>query len=302
MNEKSKIKTFISYASPDKRKQEIAHDVFKEKGIDPIVVDRREEPFEDFSNKIERSMEEADVLVPLLTRQSICNQWVNQEIGYGRRLFTEKKIDIIPIVEDTILEKLNGFIHKHREAYIFNSKENDLRTENKNFKVACIKVAKHISNKKIKNYGKFALNLYFSNLSVRGFTDSDALQLNASLTIENNGSTPISIRTIEIPYSSLIENFGDLSYPSVTEVVFLSDYINDGHSTISLRNSPINVKATDILSIPKLIFTANKPFYEDHKFDIRNKLTNYLRTIKNVDIKINSLSGEWIEKEVLVNQ
>jgi len=58
----------------------------------------------------------------------------------------EQRIEIIPIVEISVLQNLKGFIHKEIEVYTF---DNHIKAgiENKFFKAVCKKVAKYLNNK-----------------------------------------------------------------------------------------------------------------------------------------------------------
>ena len=109
-----KIKIFISYSSEnDNKMKALKSAIIKNDLFEPIVVADKRSPKKSLSDKVKEGMSESDYMVPILTRSSICNQWVNQEIGYSEALGT--KIKIFPIVENTILDKLKGFIHKNLE-------------------------------------------------------------------------------------------------------------------------------------------------------------------------------------------
>jgi hypothetical protein len=103
------LKVFISYSEVDKTKMVTLRNKLKRNSsFEPIVVAYRRMTSTLLSDKVARAIEETDVLVPILTRKALFNQWVNQEIGYAK---AKKKL-IWPIVEDNIIDKLKGFVHK----------------------------------------------------------------------------------------------------------------------------------------------------------------------------------------------
>ena len=105
MNEK----IFISYSNEDKNKLVSLSKALKksEKKFEPIIVADRKNPGKPLTDKVKEGILETPFFIPILTRSSITNQWVNQEIGFavanGRK--------IMPIVERSILNQLKGFIH-----------------------------------------------------------------------------------------------------------------------------------------------------------------------------------------------
>jgi hypothetical protein len=103
------FKVFISYSEDDKKKMiTLRKKLKRNSSFEPIIVADRRMTYTLLSDKVARAIEETDVLVPILTRKALFNQWVNQEIGYAK---AKKKL-IWPIVEDNIIDKLKGFVHK----------------------------------------------------------------------------------------------------------------------------------------------------------------------------------------------
>jgi hypothetical protein len=70
-----------------------------------IVYDKR--PATDLIAEIKKCIDTSKYFIPLLTSNSISNQWVNQEIGYA---VAKGKSKIYPIVEKKIINDLRGFI------------------------------------------------------------------------------------------------------------------------------------------------------------------------------------------------
>ncbi len=110
-DDRMKKKIFISYADKDKNKMKaLSRAINKSKDqLEPLVVAKRYSPNIPLTEKVESAITEADCFIPIITRKSIKNQWVNQEIGFAKA--KKKNREIIPIVEKGITPKLKGFIH-----------------------------------------------------------------------------------------------------------------------------------------------------------------------------------------------
>jgi hypothetical protein len=114
-----KHEIFISYSDFDKNKVSL---IVKElKGnttFSPIVIAANREALKPLVQKVSDGIIRAKIFLPILTKQSISAQWINQEIGYANAL--NKRI--IPIVDEEIINDLKGFIHKQFDLpYIFTS-------------------------------------------------------------------------------------------------------------------------------------------------------------------------------------
>lgn len=102
----------------------------------PIIIANRRKTLMLLTEKVASGIKECDIFIPILTRKSIHSQWINQEIGYAKAI--EKKI--IPIVEDKIIDSLQGFIHKQVDlSYSYSGYEDNTRKESIRFK-KCIKI------------------------------------------------------------------------------------------------------------------------------------------------------------------
>jgi hypothetical protein len=85
------------------------------------VITREHTPAKLLAKKVEDGINEATYFVPILTSNSIKNQWVNQEIGYAYA----KGKTIYPIVEQEIMGNLKGFVHKQIDLFTFQCSEPD---------------------------------------------------------------------------------------------------------------------------------------------------------------------------------
>jgi len=127
-----KAKIFLSYSELDKNKlKALRSAVKKRQDLDPIIVSERRKVGQSLADKVKECMQEADCLIPILTRKSINSQWVNQEIGFAEAL----KMPIVPLVEKDLLNKLKGFIHKQIDLpFVFIGVKSDSKKEARNFR------------------------------------------------------------------------------------------------------------------------------------------------------------------------
>jgi hypothetical protein len=126
------MKIFVSYSEKDRKKMIALERAIKTSslGLDPIIVAKDIKPGKPLSEKVINAISECDILIPIISKNSISNQWVNQEIGFA---FAKDK-KIFPIVERSIIKNLKGFIHdqvdipfgydgdiksKYKESYSF---------------------------------------------------------------------------------------------------------------------------------------------------------------------------------------
>ena len=127
------IKFFISYAHPDKNKMEALSRAIKNTtgNYEPIIIAKRQSPAKSLEEKVISGIDEAHCIIPILTCNSITNQWVNQEIGYSKA----KERLIFPIVEKSIIKKLKGFIHDKMDLpFTFEKNKSDPKKEGMNFR------------------------------------------------------------------------------------------------------------------------------------------------------------------------
>lgn len=108
-------KIFVSYSDSDKNKVEIIKKKFLpyESSYKLVIIADRRSKMKALTEKVVEGLKESDIFVPILTRNSISAQWINQEIGYYQSLKdANKEVDILPIVENEVVDILKGFIHK----------------------------------------------------------------------------------------------------------------------------------------------------------------------------------------------
>lgn len=123
------LKLFISYCSDDLPFVDRLVAAIRQSTVDiePVVVAYEKEAGAEFQDKVCKRMDECKLFLTLLTRNSIQNQWVNQEIGYAQALHRRGIIQtIIPVVERTYdeshtlhLVSLSGFIHRDIESALY---------------------------------------------------------------------------------------------------------------------------------------------------------------------------------------
>jgi catalase (peroxidase I) len=107
---------FVSFASKDENIVWLLHDALDvSTWVRPIVVTRPERANPKLLNtsKVEAGIKEAHYFVPIFTRQSIAEQWINQEVGFASAF--EKAF--YPIVEDYLVKEkvLKGWVHPERD-------------------------------------------------------------------------------------------------------------------------------------------------------------------------------------------
>ncbi len=121
---------FISYSNLDKRKVDLlVREINALSRYIPIVIASDREVGKPLADKVAERLIKAEIVIPILTINSLFNQWVNQEIGFAIAL--NKKV--IPIIDRTQIDSLKGFIHKQIDLpYSFSSAKGTL-SENKEF-------------------------------------------------------------------------------------------------------------------------------------------------------------------------
>jgi len=121
---------FISYSDYDKDKVDlIVNELEGNTKFFPIVIASNREALKPLAQKVADGIIQAKVILPILTKNSIPTQWINQEIGFATALSKR----IMPIVESDLIDKLKGFIHKQIDLpYNFQPNVNKA-TEHKDF-------------------------------------------------------------------------------------------------------------------------------------------------------------------------
>lgn len=123
---------FISYSTEtDKNKMEsVKRFLTKSRFFKPIVIADNRRSLSLFSQKVKDGIDKCDYILPILTKESMASQWVNQEIGYA----IAKQKSIYPIVDTCILKDLKGFIHSQLEVYAYTGSLSNPQLERTNFR------------------------------------------------------------------------------------------------------------------------------------------------------------------------
>lgn len=137
------VKIFISYYSKDSNKMQMLKKLINEtNNLTPIVIADRRKSLVPLTKKVEDGINEVQIIIPILTRKSISSQWVNQEIGYSSAL---SDIKIMPIIENSIIDDLKGFIHKQVDlSYNFNGFLDNPKKEVVHFKRCIVNLVNDI--------------------------------------------------------------------------------------------------------------------------------------------------------------
>jgi predicted transcriptional regulator len=135
---KGKKILFISYANENYDKVKlIKKSLEKHPLFEPYVVADRRKPNNALVKLVREGIEASYCIIPILSPQSYKEQWINQEIGYAEGIGKPN----IPIVGNSILNDLKGFVHKQNQCpYIYRSENGlSMRDENKSF-MACFRL------------------------------------------------------------------------------------------------------------------------------------------------------------------
>jgi hypothetical protein len=139
------MKIFISYDSKDDNKMRTVCRILQKanKEFLPLIVIERKAPNTTSAEKVIEGIEEATHIVPIITRISKTNQWVNQEIGYA--LASGKAV--FPIVESQIIKSLKGFITDEDSLdFKFNGNKQNPKVENISYRKACHELAAYLND------------------------------------------------------------------------------------------------------------------------------------------------------------
>lgn len=127
------IHVFISYADSDKGKmRSLERQLELHPALSAVIIADDRKPSTLLTDKVKTGIDECDYFVPILTGNSIKNQWVNQEIGYA----VAKGKHIVPIVAKNITGKLKGFVHKQTDlSFQYVSARSKPSVEGKRFSI-----------------------------------------------------------------------------------------------------------------------------------------------------------------------
>jgi hypothetical protein len=183
-----KKKVFISYSVKDNRKLELLKSELQINKIDFVVVADRRNPLVSLSDKVIKGLEECEIVIPLLTSNSVFNQWVNQEIGFAKA----KQKEIIPLVAADCFKDLKGFVNQQTDCPFQFKVNNSQAAENRNFKIACKELIDHLKrnselyfkssiNKKKINQGEdYITHVSFKGKLQNGFFDNYVSHLDSN--------------------------------------------------------------------------------------------------------------------------
>jgi len=125
-------KIFISYSDLDKHKmRHLQRLIILEKDLEPIIIADYKRSLVQLSDKVKKGMLDSKYFIPIITRQSIYTQWLNQEIGFA---IAKNNRRILPIIESQVINDLKGFIHKNVDLpFIFDGFPDNKRLESFRF-------------------------------------------------------------------------------------------------------------------------------------------------------------------------
>ena len=185
------MRVFISHASDDDGKLRALTRALKKAkpSFIPVVVAARREPGRLLADKVMDCIQQADFLVPILTRSSRSNQWVNQEIGYAQGI----KRRIVPVVEREIISELKGFVHdQHDLPFSFPGYPENARREAAAFRSAYKPLIRFLQSQRRKLFESsisparvasgdvYTTNVAFSGSVLNGFFDNYVVHLESN--------------------------------------------------------------------------------------------------------------------------
>jgi len=208
--------------------------------LTPIVIAERRNSLLPLTKKVEDGIKESQIIIPILTSESISSQWVNQEIGYATAL---KNIRIMPIIDNSIMNDLKGFIHKEVDlSYNFQSFSDNKRKESIHFKKCITKLVNDIKTEyniesrtdireeisNIENTNFFFEKDYFKNLKIY----NPKTQLNLSIMPFFKNSSGI------LNFWANVQDHHNLIKPSRRKLYIASSFSNNYMSEPNIARYP----------------------------------------------------------------
>lgn len=275
------LKIFISYYGIDKRKMQMLKELIKStNSLTPIVIADRRKSLVPLTKKVEDGIKESQIIIPILTRESITSQWVNQEIGYASALLN---IKIMPIIDNSIIDSLKGFIHKQVDlSYTFQSFSDNRRKESMHFKKCIIelindikdeyniKTASDTDSNKIENQNKFFKKDYLKR-AIKIYDPKIQLRTTIMQFIKN--STGI------LSFWAKVQNHHNLIKPVKRHLYIASSYSNNKMASPKLAQYPnmwaiLRETPTPENKTGKWSFACNGENQERTVFDYKKNLSN----------------------------
>ncbi len=146
------------------------------------------------AEKVKEGIDEATFFVPILTGDSISNQWVNQEIGFAEA----KGVSILPVVEQEIIPRLKGFIHNQVDLSLFyKGSNNQPRKEAASFRRCYRKLidlllntesdtfTSTISPKRVREGEPYITTVHFRGKVQNGFFDNKVVHMDSGFVTWN---------------------------------------------------------------------------------------------------------------------
>jgi hypothetical protein len=106
-------KVFVSHSGKDNDLIDRFQKSLKAVGIEPFLAERVVAAGQNVPKKIAGHIRNSNAFVPFLTKSSLSNQWVNQEIGYAYRWKEEREIEppyFFPVLEENLEHSAKGFL------------------------------------------------------------------------------------------------------------------------------------------------------------------------------------------------
>jgi hypothetical protein len=181
-------KIFISFAQADDAKRRLLCRVLQEQEptFEPIVVTSRRSPGKPLTDKVTEGIKEAEHFVVLLTRESIANQWVNQEIGFAVGIGKSP----LAVADRALIGELKGFIHSQQDLPFHFAADGTQRSTSLAFRRACEQLREHlvatsaiklfqsrISPPNVQAGSAYTTSVEFKGLVRHGFFDNRVIHL-----------------------------------------------------------------------------------------------------------------------------
>jgi hypothetical protein len=181
-------KIFVSFSNEDRKKLNSLSNALKksDQRFQPIIIDKRTNPGKPLSAKVKEGIQETPFFISILTRSSYKNQWVNQELGYA----VANDRNIYPIVEESILNDLKGFIHNQVDLpFIFEGGPLNSHKEAQSFMKCYKELIRHleeikfkasISPKKVKQGETYTTTVRFIGHVINAFFTNHVVHLDST--------------------------------------------------------------------------------------------------------------------------
>jgi len=288
-------KSFISYSHINNDKRVILEKLLRKHRLSPIVVASRNKPAMLLATKVGQALEEADYLIPILTVDSISNQWVNQEIGYANKLIKDNKIRIVPLVEDITRDKLKGFIHNQMDLpFIFKN-----NTDNEEFKEQCQRLIQYLKTNKISekksipNFSAVMSSLFWNCYYQYKWA------LEGSLVLKNTGNTVLTIRQIKFRLSiHYLINKKRARLTGVKKTFRYESSCYGVNRSIFLAHRPLILKPGEMKNLYNFVFIPTNTYKNDRDNPFSYKVSLSTDKQDSIPMKFISINNEIFEKDV----